>query len=210
MTAPAGRAASASRRCGLPPSRLADVRRAARAAGRRPRRRRPDRARCCAGTRTTPARRGSRCGWSAACTGSCWRGAAPELAAYYPTVGGAWSSRAATPVLAFLAGQRRRGAAAARPGAADQRGGPRRRAGRRAAAADRAVAAARAAVGDRRQRRAQPPGRPLPDLPATAGAWGDPASPVVLERGLDRARRCRSTRTCASSSAAAATSARST
>ena len=59
--------------------------------------------RSCAGTSPTPARRGSPCGWSAACTGSSWPGSAPELAAYYPTVGGTWSSQASEAVLAFLA-----------------------------------------------------------------------------------------------------------
>ena len=53
---------------------VADVRRAALRPGPRHRRRRADRACAAAGTRTTRARRGWRCGCSAACTGWCWSG----------------------------------------------------------------------------------------------------------------------------------------
>ena len=113
-------------------------------------------------------------------------GRAPELAAYYPTVGGVWSSAGCDAVVRLPRGPRRGAAAAARPGAADQRGGSGGRAGRRAAAADRAVAAPGPAVGDRRQRRAQPPGRPVPALRRGRARGVTRAQPGRPRAGVDR------------------------
>ena len=136
-------------------------------------------------------------------------GRAPELAAYYPTTGGVWSSAGCDAVVAFLAAR----GDELRP-LLDQ------------APQTNEVGRAAALVGGLLRLAAQ---WPLPvrlweigasgglNLQADrfrfsgeAGAWGDPASPVVLEQAWTGVPLPVAARRCAWSSAAAATSARST
>ena len=136
-------------------------------------------------------------------------GSAPELAAYYPTVGGTWSSQASEAVLAFLAAR----GDEVRP-LLDQ------------APQTNEVGRAAALVGGLLRLTER---WPLPvrlweigasgglnlqadrfRISGSAGAWGDPASPVLLDAGLDRRAAAGRRATCGWSSAAAATSARST
>ncbi len=125
--------------------------------------------------------RASRCGWSAACTGSCSPARRPSSRRTTRRSGGAWSTarrrgRARLPRPA--AGRR---SPAAGPATADQRGRPVGRPAGRAAAVRGTPSATGSAVRDRSQRGPQPVRRPVPlRRRQPAPSWGDPDSPVVL------------------------------